>query len=132
MKEELSKILRPNIYNYLTQVMVLLTKMRKTCRSLQKFLIKQELIFKDCKKCLEKNKTILKIQQRFRNEGHSVFTDCSKCKRLQVITDIWSSDFLFIWCWCWRFCCAELIKFLRMRNWIQQYSSCFDRHSFCC
>lgn len=83
MKEELSKILRPNIYNYF-----LLTKMRKTCRSLQKFLIKQELIFKDCKKCLEKNKTILKIQQRFRNEGHSVFTDCSKCKRLQEITDI--------------------------------------------
>lgn len=88
MKEELSKILRPNIYNYLTQVMVLLTKMRKTCRSLQKFLIKQELIFKDCKKCLEKNKTILKIQQRFRNEGHSVFTDCSKCKRLQETADI--------------------------------------------
>ena len=42
----------------------------KTC------VIKQEIKFKDCKNCMENNKTkILRSQQRFRSEAHNVFTE---------------------------------------------------------
>ena len=41
----------------------------KTC------IIKGILKFKDCKNCLQKNKIILKSQQRFKSEAHNVFNE---------------------------------------------------------
>ena len=41
----------------------------------KKCVIKREIKFQDCKECLEKNKTMLKSQYRFRSEAHSAFTE---------------------------------------------------------
>ena len=42
---------------------------------LTKCIIKREIKFQDYKECLENNKTIMRLQQRFRSEAHNIFTE---------------------------------------------------------
>ena len=48
-------------------------------------MIKQEIKFQNYKECLEKNKTILKFQRRFRSDSHNTFTD--KVKEIALIAN---------------------------------------------
>lgn len=47
----------------------------KKAKGKKKCVIKQEIRFKDYKKCLKSNKTILPSQQRFKRELHNVFME---------------------------------------------------------
>ena len=47
----------------------------KKTKGTKKSVIKRSLNFEDYKKCLQKNKIILKLQQRFKSEAHNVFTE---------------------------------------------------------
>ena len=76
MKDELdgkmmNTIIAPQMEGYLT-IDECVDKKAKTTKNC---VIKWEIKFQDYKKFLEKNKTILKSQQRFRGDAHSVFIE---------------------------------------------------------
>lgn len=61
----------PRMYSYLVDDGYIKKKAKctKTC------IMKYEIKYEDYKKCLEKNKTMLKSQQRLRSESRNVFTE---------------------------------------------------------
>ena len=61
----------PKMYSYLTDD----GYVNKKAKGAKKCVAKNEIRFEDYKDCLENNKIILKLQQRFRNEVHIVFTE---------------------------------------------------------
>ena len=81
MKDELGEkilnefvVLKSKIYSCLADDGCVDRKVKCT----NKCLIKREIKFEDCKRCLESNKAILRykcLQQMFRSELHNVFTE---------------------------------------------------------
>ena len=67
----MSLYLTPKMYSYLTDD----GYVNKKAKGAEKCVAKNEIRFKDYKDCLENNKIILKLQQRFRNEVHIVCTE---------------------------------------------------------
>ena len=95
MKDELGgKIMtefvasRPKTHSYLTDD----CEEDKKAKGTKKCVIKRRLKFNDYKDCLLNNQTVLKSQQRFKNERHDVSTEevnkialsCNDDKRLQT------------------------------------------------
>ena len=68
-----SVALRPKTYSYLTDD----CEEDKKAKGTKKRVIKQRLKFNDYKDCLLNNRTVLKSQERFKNERHDVL-DCTK------------------------------------------------------
>ena len=64
-------VLRPKTYSYLTDD----CKENKKAKGTKKCVIKRRFKFNDYKDCLLNNKTVLKSQQRFKNERHDVYTE---------------------------------------------------------
>ena len=79
---------RPKTYSYLTDD----REEDKKAKGTKKCVIKRRLKFNDYKDCLLNNQTVLKLQQRFKNERHHVYTEevnkitlsCNDDKRLQT------------------------------------------------
>ena len=63
--------LRPKTYSYLTDV----DNNVKKAKATKECVIKRILQFNDFKNCLCKNETILKFQQRFKNEAYCLRTE---------------------------------------------------------
>ena len=63
--------LRPKTYSYMTDEFIEMKKAKGT----KKCVIKRMFKFKDCKKCLFGNESMLKSQQRFKSENHEVYTE---------------------------------------------------------
>ena len=47
----------------------------KNAKGTKKYVTKRKTKFEDYKTCLEKNESILKIEQRFRSKAHNVFKE---------------------------------------------------------
>ena len=47
----------------------------KKAKGTKKYVIKQGLMFKNYKDCSFNNKTILKLQKRFKSDYHNVYTE---------------------------------------------------------
>ena len=62
---------RPKTYSYLTDD----GKNDKKAKGTKKCVIKKVLKFNDYKDCLLNNKTILKLQQRFKSERHNIYAE---------------------------------------------------------
>ena len=91
--------LRPNMYySYLIDENFADKKTKRT----KKYVQEQKINFQDYKKYLEKKKTILKSQQRFRSEEHNVFTEkfnkialgANNNKRIQTLDGV---VILYLW-----------------------------------
>lgn len=91
--------LRPNMYySYLMDENLADKKTKRT----KKYVQEQKINFQDYKKYLEKKKTILKSQQRFRSEEHNVFTEkfnkialgANNNKRIQTLDGV---VILYLW-----------------------------------
>lgn len=69
---EESVALRPKMYSYFRDEWL---SGKKNIKCTKKCVIKRKIKFQDYKEYLEKNKTILKQQQRFRSESHNAFIE---------------------------------------------------------
>ena len=63
--------LRPKTYSFLTDD----GKEDKKAKGTKKWVIKNNIKFNDCKKCLFNDEYILKSQQRFISKKHDVYTE---------------------------------------------------------
>ena len=89
MKDELGgeiknefEVQRPRMYSFLTDCSV-----DKKAKDIKLCVIKQKIKFQDYTESLEKNKTILKSQQRFRSESHNVSSKKVNTIALSVYDD---------------------------------------------
>ena len=63
--------LRPEIYSYLTDD----GHVDEGAKGTKKCVAKQKINFEDCQTCMENNRSILRIQQKFPSEAQNLLTE---------------------------------------------------------